>query len=44
MYGWSAGEVFAIARVVSNTVQSPLHITILYLLLTRLGRLERYVR
>ena len=45
MYGWSAGETFAIARVVSNAVQSPLHILILYLLLTRLARmnLERYL-
>ena len=43
MYGWGAGEVFAIARIVTNTVQSPLHIVILYLLLTRIRKLERYL-
>ena len=40
MYGMSAGEVFAIARVVTNAVQSPIHIAILYLLLTRISRLD----
>ena len=43
MYGWSAGEVFAVMRVVNNAVQSPLHIAILYLLLTRLIRLDKYL-
>ena len=43
MYGWSAGEVFAVARVVNNAVQSPLHIAILYFLLTRIRRLDRYL-
>ena len=39
MYGMGAGEVFAIARVVNNIAQSPLHIFILYQLLSRLSRL-----
>jgi ECF transporter S component (folate family) len=43
MYGMSAGEVFAIARIVTNTVQMPLHIAILYLLLTRIRRLDKYL-
>ena len=43
MYGWSAGEVFAFARVVNNSIQSPLHIFILYMLLTRLRRFDRYL-
>ena len=43
MYGMSAGEVFALMRVVTNVIQSPLHILILYLLLTRIRRLERYL-
>ncbi|MCL1896535.1 MAG: folate family ECF transporter S component [Clostridiales bacterium] len=43
MYGWSAGEVFALARVVNNTIQSPIHIFFLYMLLTRLRRLDRYL-
>ena len=43
MYGWTAGEVFAIARIVTNTVQSPLHIVILYLILTRIRKLERHL-
>lgn len=44
MYGWSAGEVYALTRVVVNIVQSPLHIVILYLLLTRIRRLDKYIR
>ena len=44
MYGMSAGEVFALARVVNNAVQSPVHILILYFLLTRVRRLDRYLR
>ena len=44
MYGMSAGEVFAIARVINNAVQSPLHIAILYFLLTRVLRLEKHLR
>ncbi|MCL2110768.1 MAG: folate family ECF transporter S component [Clostridiales bacterium] len=43
MFGRSAGEVFTWARVFNNAVQSPLHILILYLLLTRLRRLEKYL-
>ena len=43
MYGWSAGEAFALMRVVNNAVQSPIHIFILYMLLARLRRLDRYL-
>jgi Protein of unknown function (DUF1393). len=43
MYGLSAGEVFAFVRIVTNIVQSPLHIVILYLLLTRIRKLDRYL-
>jgi len=44
MYGMSAGEVFVVARLVTNIVQSPLHIAILYFLLTRIRKLDRYLR
>ena len=44
MYGMSAGEVFVVARLVTNLVQSPLHIVILFFLLTRILRVERYIR
>ena len=44
VYGQSAGEVYAMARVLNNLIQSPLHIFILYMLLTRIGRIERYLR
>lgn len=43
MYGMSAGEVFALARVVNNAAQSPIHILILYVLLARLRRFDRYL-
>lgn len=43
MYGAKAGEVYAVLRVVSSLVQSPLHIAILYFLLTRIRRLDRYL-
>jgi len=43
MYGWSAGEVFALIRVVNNAIQSPIHIAILYLILTRIRRIDRYL-
>ena len=43
MYGMGAGEVFALARIVTNIVQSPIHILILYLLLTRIRKLDRYI-
>ena len=43
MYGWGFGEVFAIFRIVTNTVQSPIHIIILYFVLTRIRKLERYL-
>ena len=43
MYGMSAGEVFALFRIVSNAVQSPVHIMILYFLLTRIRKLDRYL-
>ena len=43
MYGMSAGQVFALARVVNNAAQSPIHIIILCLLLTRVKKLERYI-
>jgi ECF transporter S component (folate family) len=35
MYGMEAGKVFTLARVVSNIVQSPAHIAILYFLLVK---------
>jgi ECF transporter S component (folate family) len=38
MYGMEAGKVFTLARVVSNIVQSPAHIAILYFLLTRFAK------
>jgi ECF transporter S component (folate family) len=41
MYGMEAGKVFTLARVVSNIVQSPVHIAILFFLLTRIARLEK---
>jgi ECF transporter S component (folate family) len=41
MYGMEAGKVFTLARVVSNIVQSPAHIAILYFLLTRVALLEK---
>ena len=44
MYGWSAGETFALFRVANNALQSPLHIVILYFLLTRVTKLEKYLR
>ena len=44
MYGMSAGEVFVVARFVTNIVQSPLHIVILYFLLTRIHKLDKYLR
>jgi len=40
MYGMTAGETFTLVRVVSNLAQSPLHIVILYFLLTRLLKLR----
>jgi len=40
MYGMSAGEVFVLARVVNNAIQSPIHIAILFFLLNRLSRLK----
>ncbi|MDR1815912.1 MAG: folate family ECF transporter S component [Clostridiales Family XIII bacterium] len=40
MYGMTAGQTFTFVRVVSNLAQSPLHIVILYFLLTRLGKLR----
>ena len=42
--GQSAGQVFAFARVINNAVQSPLHIAILYFILTRIRRLEKHLR
>jgi ECF transporter S component (folate family) len=39
MYGMEAGKVFTLARVVSNVVQSPAHIAILYFLLTRFAKI-----
>ena len=44
MYGRSAGEAYALMRIVVNAVQSPIHIVLLYLLLPRLRRLERFLR
>jgi ECF transporter S component (folate family) len=41
MYGMEAGKVFTLARIVSNTVQSPAHIAILYFLLTRFAKLVK---
>jgi len=41
MYGMEAGKVFTFARVVSNAVQSPVHIAILFFLLTRITKLEK---
>jgi len=43
MYGMSAGEVFVVARFVTNIVQSPLHIVILFFLLTRIRKLDKYI-
>ena len=43
MYGMPAGEVFALIRVANNAIQSPLHIIILYLLLTRIRKIDRYL-
>jgi len=43
MYGMSAGQVYAGMRVIVNIVQSPIHIFILYILLTRVRRLDRYL-
>jgi len=43
MYGMNAGEVFVFARIITNVAQSPLHIVILYFLLTRIRRLDRYL-
>jgi ECF transporter S component (folate family) len=37
--GMEAGKVFALARIVSNIVQSPAHIAILYFLLTRFAKI-----
>jgi ECF transporter S component (folate family) len=39
--GMEAGKVFALARVVSNIVQSPAHIAILFFLLTRFSKLVK---
>jgi ECF transporter S component (folate family) len=39
MYGMNAGEVFAVARVANNLIQSPAHIAILFFLLTRVSKL-----
>jgi ECF transporter S component (folate family) len=39
MYGMEAGQVFNLARVVSNIVQSPAHIAILFFLLTRFAKI-----
>ncbi|MDR3363470.1 MAG: folate family ECF transporter S component [Clostridiales Family XIII bacterium] len=44
MYGMGAGEVFAMARVVNNAIQSPLHIAILFFLLTQMKKLGRHLR
>jgi ECF transporter S component (folate family) len=41
MYGMEAGTVFTLVRVVSNIVQSPAHIAILFLLLTRVQKIEK---
>ncbi|MDR1495907.1 MAG: folate family ECF transporter S component [Clostridiales Family XIII bacterium] len=41
MYGMEAGKVFTFARVISNVVQSPAHIAILFFLLTRIATLEK---
>jgi ECF transporter S component (folate family) len=43
MYGMDAGTVFTTARLVTNLVQAPIHIVLLWLLLPRLYRLaERH--
>jgi ECF transporter S component (folate family) len=39
MYGMEAGKVFTLARIVSNAVQSPAHIAILYFLLTKFAKI-----
>jgi hypothetical protein len=44
MYGMEAGKVFTLARVVSNIVQSPAHIALLFFLLTRVAGLEKKLR
>ena len=46
MYGRSAGEAYAFIRIIVNAAQSPLHIFILYWLLTLIRglNLERYLR
>jgi ECF transporter S component (folate family) len=41
MYGMEAGQVFTLARVASNIVQSPAHIAILFFLLPRIALLEK---
>jgi ECF transporter S component (folate family) len=41
MYGMEAGKVFTFARIVSNIVQSPLHIAILFFLLTRVAKIDK---
>jgi ECF transporter S component (folate family) len=43
MYGMEAGTVFTLARVVTNAVQSPVHIVILYFLLGNMRKLERFI-
>jgi len=43
IHGWTAGQAFALIRIVNNVFQSPIHIAILYLLLTRIRRLDRYL-
>jgi ECF transporter S component (folate family) len=41
VYGQTAGMTFTVARVVSNAVQSPMHIILLYFVLTGVRRLDR---
>jgi ECF transporter S component (folate family) len=43
VYGQTAGMTFTVARVVSNAVQSPLHIILLYFILARVRRLDRHL-
>jgi len=43
MYGMDAGSVFTFARVVTNAVQTPLHIVILYFVLTRVGAIYKRI-
>jgi ECF transporter S component (folate family) len=41
MYGMEAGKAFTLVRVVSNAVQAPVHIAILFFLLTRVAKIEK---